>query len=151
MAHTHQGHGSNLKFPHLLCTYICHNACVCLVGAHFLNSLILHITHTHKDAHTGHNLKCPPGDRWVVMEMSSGANTFIIAHPGSWISPFGIQSFLLFYHETIWMQWFTGLSAVFSEEAECVCRHPALWLDSLISGQDNDSLCLHEPMWWSGK
>lgn len=81
--------------------------------------------------------------------MSTGANTFITTHPASWISPFGFQSFLLFYHETIWMQWFIGLPMLCSEETDRVCSHPALWLDSLISRQDKDGLCLNEPMWWS--
>lgn len=81
--------------------------------------------------------------------MSTGANTFITTHPASWISPFGFQSFLLFYHETIWMRWFIGLPMLCSEETDRVCSHPALWLDSLISRQDKDGLCLNEPMWWS--
>lgn len=84
-----------------------------------------------------------------MMEMSTGANTFITTHPASWISPFGFQSFLLFYHETIWMRWFIGLPTLCSEETDRVCSHPALWLDSLISRQDRDGLCLNEPMWWS--
>lgn len=81
--------------------------------------------------------------------MSTAANTFITTHPASWISPFGFQSFLLFCHETIWMRWFIGLPALCSEETGRVCSNPALWLDSLISRQDKDGLCLNEPMWWS--
>ena len=85
------------------------------------------------------------------MEMSSSANTFIIAHPASWISPFGFQSFFALLAREAFECGDSSDCQQFSLRRQTGRASSILWLDSLISGQDDDRLCLHGFMWRGGK